>query len=299
MAKRGNIFYTDKDFTDSEVQQQFGFPVILILHDNNSVIKKISAFDENGIKSIYDFSLSASKQFVTDSIATAISNLKDNTLEFPTFADFPQPGELGNIYIDLSEDKIYIWDSSSNSYTSQSWNQAIITGIQSQISAIYLELDTKLDKPTDVSLNNIPRRGDGPNGARFENSVMFQYDGKVSVGTASNPTEKLDVGGRVKSDGQVFNETSSAILPKEIKFKNGKFKAALADGVEKSVLLEGDVQNNILRNLQSNNINFCGFAPFGSAENAAVWTVTKITVAANGTITKQTFTNVTWSSVPF
>lgn len=56
---------------------------------------------------------------------------------------------------------------------------------------------------------------------------------------------------------------------------------------------------NIKKNLQSNNINYCGFAPFGSAEDAAVWTVTKITVAANGTITKQTFTNVTWSSVPF
>lgn len=88
MAKRGNILYTDRDFTDLEVQQQFGFPVILILHDNNSVIKKISAFDENGAKSIYDFSLAASKDFVTQSINTAISNIKDNTLEFPTFADF-------------------------------------------------------------------------------------------------------------------------------------------------------------------------------------------------------------------
>ena len=55
MAKRGNIFYTDKDFTDLEIQQEFGFPVIVILHDNNSVIKKISAFDENGNKTIYDF----------------------------------------------------------------------------------------------------------------------------------------------------------------------------------------------------------------------------------------------------
>ncbi len=143
MAKRGNIFYTDKDFTDSEVQQQFGFPVILILHDNNSVIKKISAFDENGIKSIYDFSLSASKQFVTDSIATAISNIKDNTLEFPTFADFPQPGEVGNVYIDLAEDKIYIWDSASSTYISQSWNQSIITSIQTQITALQ---NSKLDK---------------------------------------------------------------------------------------------------------------------------------------------------------
>ena len=100
MAKRGNIFYTDKDFTDLEVQQQFGFPVILILHDNNSVIKKISAFDENGNKTIYDFTLAASKDFVIQSIADAVAGLNDNVLEFNSYSDFPQPGEGGNISID-------------------------------------------------------------------------------------------------------------------------------------------------------------------------------------------------------
>ena len=152
MAKRGNIFYTDKDFTDLEIQQEFGFPVIVILHDNNSVIKKISAFDENGSKSIYDFSLAASKDFVTQSISDAISNLKDNTLEFPTFADFPQPGEVGNVYIDLAEDKIYIWDSISEQYISQSWDYYIIQQLQTNIASAQMAFqnlqNSKLDKPT-------------------------------------------------------------------------------------------------------------------------------------------------------
>lgn len=66
--------------------------------------------------------------------------------------------------------------------------------------------------------------------------------GNIGVGkTDASATEKLDVVGRVKSDGLVLNETTSAILPKEIKFKAGKIKAALNDGVEKAILLEGDV----------------------------------------------------------
>ena len=47
------------------------------------------------------------------------------------------------MYIDLAEDKIYIWDSASSTYISQSWNQTIITGIQTQITALQ---NSKLDK---------------------------------------------------------------------------------------------------------------------------------------------------------
>lgn len=56
---------------------------------------------------------------------------------------------------------------------------------------------------------------------------------------------------------------------------------------------------NIRRNAQSGNINYCGYAPNGSLENQAVWTITKITVATNGSVTTTTNNNVTWTSVPF
>lgn len=214
MAKRGNIFYTDKDFTDSEVLQQFGFPVILILHDNNSVIKKISAFDENGAKSIYDFTLAASKDFVTATIATAISNIKDNTLEFPTFADFPQPGEVGNIYIDLAEDKIYIWDSASSTYISQSWNQTIITSIQTQITSLQ---NSKLDKGTytgtaDDILNEISEeasfRADADtllnDGINLAFSQISQKQKKVIVITITGNTTLSEI-----YNGAVLNITNT------------------------------------------------------------------------------------------
>lgn len=64
--------------------------------------------------------------------------------------------------------------------------------------------------------------------------------------------------------------------------------------------LMANMQNKLVRkNYQSGNFNYCGYAKFGSAENAAVWTITKITVASNGTVVKQIFNNITWSSVPF
>lgn len=302
-----------------EIYNLPAFPNEFILVDSNNT-EYISSngleLIENSLNlkpfAIIDLTGYATETFVSQAISSAISNIKDNTQEFPTFQDFPQPGEVGNIYIDLEEDVLYIWDSASNSYISQSWNQTIITGIQTQITSLQ---NSKLDKGGYVGTaqdlynrfegkivagyNSIPKVGNGASGKVMENSIISETNGKIGIALGVEASEKLDVGGRVKSDGLVLNDTTSAILPREIKFKDGKIKAALADGVEKAVLLEGDVQNNILRNLQSNNINFCGFAPFGSAENAAVWTVTKITVAANGSITKQKFTNVTWSSVPF
>ncbi len=124
-------------------------------------------------------------------------------------------------------------------------------------------LDDKLDKGTytgtasDLFLNyeNLTQSLQNEQSARYyayqglENSKQNKLEsvsGNTGVGkTDASATEKLDIAGRSKSDGQVFNETTSAILPKEIKFKDGKFKAALADGVEKSVLLDGDVSGGV------------------------------------------------------
>lgn len=131
-------------------------------------------------------------------------------------------------------------------------------------------------------------------------SLLYEsVSGRIGLDTP-NPSEKFEVyNGRVKSDGFILTSSAVSPLPKEIKFKDGNFVGAKDDGIERKFLMEGDVQNNIRKNLQSGNINYCGYASFGSTENAAVWTVTKITVAANGSITKQKFTDVAWSSVPF
>lgn len=43
--------------------------------------------------------------------------------------------------------------------------------------------------------------------------------------------------------------------------------------------------------------SYCGKAPLGSDEDDEVWTVTRITVAADGSTTKSTRTNVKWSEI--
>jgi hypothetical protein len=41
--------------------------------------------------------------------------------------------------------------------------------------------------------------------------------------------------------------------------------------------------------------DYCGLAPAGSADSAAVWTITRITVASNGTTITGTATGVSWA----
>jgi len=56
---------------------------------------------------------------------------------------------------------------------------------------------------------------------------------------------------------------------------------------------------NIRRNANNstnNNINYCGYAPDGSAESATVWTITRLTIAASGSITTGLATNVAWTN---
>jgi hypothetical protein len=56
---------------------------------------------------------------------------------------------------------------------------------------------------------------------------------------------------------------------------------------------------NIRRNANNssnNNINYNGYAVTGSAESSAVWTITRLTISASGSITTATATNVAWTN---
>lgn len=153
---------------------------------------------------------------------------------------------MGNIYIALDVDQIFVWNTESQSYVQQSWDAYIIQQLQTNIASAQMAFqnlqNSKLDKPN-LSINNIPYWHQS---GTFFNSNMSYINGNIGINLSGAATEKLEVGGRIKSDGQVFNETSSAILPKEIKFKDGKFKAALADGVEKSIAFEGETVSNLI-----------------------------------------------------
>ena len=49
-------------------------------------------------------------------------------------------------------------------------------------------------------------------------------------------------------------------------------------------------------NTSNNNINYCGIAVNGSAENTAVWTIKKLTITAAGAVTITTALNVAWTN---
>ena len=56
---------------------------------------------------------------------------------------------------------------------------------------------------------------------------------------------------------------------------------------------------NIRRNANNssnNNINYNGYAVTGSSESSSVWTITRLTIAASGSITIATATNVAWTN---
>jgi hypothetical protein len=40
--------------------------------------------------------------------------------------------------------------------------------------------------------------------------------------------------------------------------------------------------------------DYCAQAPAGSLESAEVWSITRLTIAANGTVVTETATNVAW-----
>jgi hypothetical protein len=50
-------------------------------------------------------------------------------------------------------------------------------------------------------------------------------------------------------------------------------------------------------NSTNNNINYCGIAlGTGVSESSAVWTITRLTITANGSVTTATATNVAWTN---
>lgn len=50
-------------------------------------------------------------------------------------------------------------------------------------------------------------------------------------------------------------------------------------------------------NSSNNNINYCGVAlGTGASESATIWTITRLTISASGSVTTATATNVAWTN---
>lgn len=255
MAKKGKIYFVDKDFTDGEVAEIFGYPCIFILKDNTGKLLKQTAYDLEGTKSMVEFKDSGS-----------IKN-------YPTFADFPIPGDIATIYKALDTDELYIWDAETGTYLlssiDDSWKNYVelsIGGLQNSIDGINEELVTIETRLDDLDDN--------------DNSLQEQITAET---TARQNADIAEANARTFADGVLDSKITAE------KNRNDSQDLDIASKQDKITK----------RNLQSGNINYCGFALFGSAESDPVWTITKITVAGDGSITKTISNNVAWTSVPF
>lgn len=135
MATKGKIYYVDRDFTDLEVAELFGFPSIFILKDNTGKIIKQTAYDVDGEKSVVEFK--------------AAGSIKN----YPTLSDFPIPGDIATIYKALDTDELYVWDSETETYILSSiddvWKMAVDQGIASALTT----LSGVLEEMADIQLN--------------------------------------------------------------------------------------------------------------------------------------------------
>lgn len=121
-------------------------------------------------------------------------------------------------------------------------------------------LSKKLDKPTAsgayIVLKN-PSTGAveysaialTPGYMPFWISNSFQQSDLYFNGTnfgfgKTDPSEKIDIVGRIRANGLRLNNSTSSSIPGEIKFKNNIFYATGNDGLEKRILREGDLHTH-------------------------------------------------------
>ena len=127
------------------------------------------------------------------------------------------------------------------------------------------DLSKKLDKPTAsgayIVLKN-PSTGAveysaialTPGYMPFWISNSFQQSDLYFNGTnfgfgKTDPSEKIDVVGRIRANGLRLNNSTSSSVPGEIKFKNNIFYATGNDGIEKRILREGDLHTHSISDI--------------------------------------------------
>jgi hypothetical protein len=161
-----------------------------------------------------------------------------------------------------------------------------------------------LNLPVDVFVTGVTKTG---NTAIFTNNTggTFNLTGLTDTfltgGTYDSNTELLTLTNNNGSDVIITGITSSLTVTDTITTVSTVSgitftgSTLIDDGGGNITVITGTIR----RNFTNGNINYSGFASIGSLESDPVWTITKITVALDGSVTTQVFNNVTWTSVPF
>lgn len=116
------------------------------------------------------------------------------------------------------------------------------------------------------------------------------YVGKV---TRSHPTQgQIEVGIQNGYElSEIHDVALSSVADKQIL----SYDSATSLWKNKSLNQIVSERRNA-NNSSNNNINYCGTAANGSSESATVWTIKRLTIAASGSITIATATNVAWTN---
>lgn len=207
-----------------------------------------------------------------------------NIVRKPTFADFPDPGNFESIYIAEDTNITYYWVASNSDLVTGYepigniqtgyWKSSIrfvdedlvdvdpTTGIR-----LYYDISTEIyyrwDGAQFLPLDNYNGGGGGsvdlshllegnipkydPNTENLENSVVTERNNKIGIGTVE-PTEALDVDGKVKANAVKLNNTSGTTLPNEITRDGDKLNYTNSAGVKKEIAFTEQVVKVISSN---------------------------------------------------
>ena len=183
-------------------------------------------------------------------------------------------GRVADVLDDINDTKADNVDLEAEATARAQGDQTNANAIAAEATARAQGDDLKLDKP--LSPNNTNAfvvMGDGstkPAGDLGKNiyNTDGTFTGNRSVDLAAyylyfynstntakiginkiNPTEALDIVGRMRADGFILASSAVAPLPKEIKFKGGNFVGAKDDGIEHKFLMDGDLDTELATKL--------------------------------------------------
>jgi hypothetical protein len=138
----------------------------------------------------------------------------------------------------------------------------------------------------------------------YSHSVNGKIFVKVDNGYELDELHNVKINTPLNDQSLVYNSTLQLWENKSVTINidatptDGSSNAVSSNGVFDALALKQSASTRRnANNTSNNNINYCGVAlGTGVSESSAVWTITRLTIAASGSITTATATNVAWTN---
>jgi hypothetical protein len=138
----------------------------------------------------------------------------------------------------------------------------------------------------------------------YSHSVNGKIFVKVDNGYELDELHNVKINTPLNDQSLVYNSTLQLWENKSVTINidatptDGSSNAVSSNGVFDALALKQSASSRRnANNTSNNNINYCGVAlGTGVSESSTVWTITRLTIAASGSITTATATNVAWTN---